>query len=38
MVNTLTHENEEDKVKAMPEFGDGPADAKPETDETEGGN
>ena len=34
----LTHENEEEKVKNMPEFGDGPADTKPENAENEGDN
>ena len=29
----LDHENEEAKVRQMPEFGDGPADPKPETKE-----
>nr|DAE92558.1 MAG TPA: hypothetical protein [Siphoviridae sp. ct3Mm15] len=37
-LNSLTHENEEEKVQTMPEFGDGPADAKPENAENEGGN
>lgn len=29
----LDHENEEDRVSQMPEFGDGPADPKIETEE-----
>lgn len=29
----LDHENEEAKVRQMPEFGDGPADPKTETKE-----
>lgn len=29
----LDHEDEETKVRQMPEFGDGPADPKPETKE-----
>nr|DAE78628.1 MAG TPA: hypothetical protein [Caudoviricetes sp.]DAV40348.1 MAG TPA: hypothetical protein [Caudoviricetes sp.] len=29
----LNHEDEETKVRQMPEFGDGPADPKPETKE-----
>nr|DAQ35681.1 MAG TPA: hypothetical protein [Caudoviricetes sp.]DAS22741.1 MAG TPA: hypothetical protein [Caudoviricetes sp.]DAX26921.1 MAG TPA: hypothetical protein [Caudoviricetes sp.]DAY05876.1 MAG TPA: hypothetical protein [Caudoviricetes sp.] len=29
----LNHENEEERVRQMPEFGDGPADPKTETTE-----
>lgn len=29
----LDHENEEERVRQMPEFGDGPADPKPEAKE-----